>query len=223
MTFATWLITIVLLTFKRFSTCKKPEFQPGKYYYSIGRSNHFKLHDKLNYACFLIGSCLWPIRGKMHRWRRHNKFMLFLLYSTIDFILPWVCFAVTDHRRLQNVERSRSEIFQIFCCDHIFDVICDLLLDRRTETQNRYVTFTITGSKTGRQRHFFSETLFTSLFPLHRLFPLSNRRHRDQVGSIILPKDSDLSLSEREKGEKIMFLIMRDFTDFSLFSDTSVM
>ena len=153
------------------------------------------------------------------------------------------------------MERSRSVIFQIFCCDHIFDVICDLLLDRRTETQNRYVTFTITGSKrfsfivrtrphqlllnflsclnkcccccccckTGRQRHFFSETLFTSLFPLHRLFPLSNRRHRDQVGSIILRKDSDLSLSEREKGEKIMFLIMRDFTDFSLFSDTSVM
>ena len=102
---------------------------------------------------------------------KHNKFMLFLLYSTMDFILPWVCFAVTDHRRLQNVERSRSEIFQIFCCDHIFDVICDLLLDRRTETQNRYVTFTITGSKTGRQRHFFSKTLFTSLFPLHRLFP----------------------------------------------------
>ena len=32
--------------------------------------------------------------------------------------------------------------------------------------------------------------------------PLFNRRHRDQVGSIILRKDSDLSLSDREKGEK---------------------
>lgn len=126
----------------------------------------------------------------------------FLLYETIDFILPWVCFAVTEHRRFQNVERSRSVIFQIYRYDHMFYVICDLLLDRRTETQNRYVTFTITCSKTGSQNIFFSKTLFTSLFLLHCLLPLSNRRHRDQVGSIILPKDSDLSLSEREKGEK---------------------
>ena len=38
------------VTFKRFSASKEPEFQPGKDYYFIGRSHHFKLYDKLNYA-----------------------------------------------------------------------------------------------------------------------------------------------------------------------------
>ena len=37
-------------------------------------------------------------------------------------------------------------------------------------------------------------------FPLHRLFPLSHRRHRDQVGNIILRKDSDLSPGWEKKG-----------------------
>ena len=46
------------VTFKRFSASKEPEFQPGKDYYFIGRSHHFKLHDKLNNARFLIGSRL---------------------------------------------------------------------------------------------------------------------------------------------------------------------
>ena len=42
------------VTFKRFSASKEPEFQPGKDYYFIGRSHHFKLYDKLNYAFWLV-------------------------------------------------------------------------------------------------------------------------------------------------------------------------
>ena len=54
------------VTFKRFSASKEPEFQPGKDYYFIGRSHHFKLYDKLNYAFWLVPvmTYLWPIRGE---------------------------------------------------------------------------------------------------------------------------------------------------------------
>ena len=54
------------VTFKRFSASKEPEFQPGKDYYFIGRSHHFKLYDELNYVFWLVPvmTYLWPIRGE---------------------------------------------------------------------------------------------------------------------------------------------------------------
>ena len=54
----------------------------------------------------------------------------------IDSMLPCVC-SVIDHRRRQNVVRTSLFL------PH-FDVICDLLLNRRTATWNLFVNCTIT-------------------------------------------------------------------------------
>ena len=48
--------------------------------------------------------------------------------------LPCVC-SVIDHRRRQNVVRT-----SVTHLPH-FDVICDLLLNRRTETWNLFVKY----------------------------------------------------------------------------------
>ena len=146
----------------------------------------------------------------------------FLLYETIDFILPWVCFAVTEHRRFQNVERSRSVIFQIYRYDHMFYVICDLLLDRRTETQNRYVTFTITGSKTGSQSIFFLKIYLPHCSPFTVSCPYPTDDTGTRWGVSYCQKTRICHLVREKKVKKILFLIMRDFTDFSRFSDTSI-
>ena len=58
-------------------------------------------------------------------------------------MLPWVC-SVIDHRRRQNVVRTSVTHSAIASCATFlflphFDVICDLLLNRRTATWNLFV------------------------------------------------------------------------------------
>ena len=57
-------------------------------------------------------------------------------------MLPCVC-SVTDHRRRQNVVRTSMTYSAIASCATFlflphFDVICDLLLNRRTATWNLF-------------------------------------------------------------------------------------
>ena len=63
-------------------------------------------------------------------------------------MLPWVC-SVIDHRRRQNVVRTSVTHSAIASCATFlflphFDVICDLLLNRRTATWNLFVNYIIT-------------------------------------------------------------------------------
>ena len=58
-------------------------------------------------------------------------------------MLPWVC-SVIDHRRRQNVVRTSVTHSAIASCATFlflphFDVICDLLLNRRTARWNLFV------------------------------------------------------------------------------------
>ena len=70
---------------------------------------------------------------------------LFLYYyiKQIDSMLPCVC-SVIDHRRRQNEVRTSVTHSAIASCATFlflqhFDVICDLLLNRRTATWNLFV------------------------------------------------------------------------------------
>ena len=63
-------------------------------------------------------------------------------------MLPCVC-SVIDHRRRQNVVRTSVTHSAIASCATFlflphFDVICDLLLNRRTATWNLFVNLTLT-------------------------------------------------------------------------------
>ena len=66
-------------------------------------------------------------------------------------MLPCV-FSVVDHRRRQNVARTSVIYSAIASCATFlflphFDVICDLLLNRRTATWNLFVKFIIAKNK----------------------------------------------------------------------------
>ena len=61
----------------------------------------------------------------------------------VDSMLPCVC-SVIDHRRRQNVGRTSVTHSAMASCATFlflphFDVICDLLLNRRTATRNLFV------------------------------------------------------------------------------------
>ena len=62
----------------------------------------------------------------------------------IDSMLPWVC-SVIDHRGRQNVVKTSvtHEPHFIFFYHNYFDVICDLLLNRRMATWNLFVKYYI--------------------------------------------------------------------------------
>ena len=73
-------------------------------------------------------------------------------------MLPWVC-SVIDHRRRQNVVRTSVTHSVIASCATFlflphFDVICDLLLNRRTVTWNLFV----------KQFHFIPNEIITRRF-----------------------------------------------------------
>ena len=77
---------------------------------------------------------------------------LFLYYyiKQIDSMLPCVC-SVIDHRRRQNVVRTLVTYSAIASCATFlflphFDVICDLLPNRRTATWNLFVKYISLGS-----------------------------------------------------------------------------
>ena len=74
------------------------------------------------------------------------KFKILYYIKQIDSMLPWVC-SVIDHRRRQNVIRTSVTHSAIASCATFlflphFDVICDLLLNRRTATWNLFVKLT---------------------------------------------------------------------------------
>ena len=75
---------------------------------------------------------------------------LFRYYiKQIDSMLPCIC-SVIDHRRRQNVVRTSVTHLAIASCATFlflshFDVICDLLLNRRTATWNLFVKWNIEG------------------------------------------------------------------------------
>ena len=62
----------------------------------------------------------------------------------IDYsMLPWVC-PVIDHRRCQNVVRTKVAFapqasVSLMYLPHLFDIICDLLLNICTVTWNLFV------------------------------------------------------------------------------------
>ena len=67
-------------------------------------------------------------------------------------MLPRVCL-ITDHRRRQNVVRTSMTHSAIASCATFlflphFDVICDLLLNRRTATWNLFVKHTMLNALT---------------------------------------------------------------------------
>ena len=71
------------------------------------------------------------------------KKLYFYYIKQIDSMLPCVC-SVIDHRRRRNVVRTSVTHSAIASCATVlflphFDVICDLLLNRRTATWNLFV------------------------------------------------------------------------------------
>ena len=66
----------------------------------------------------------------------------------IDYsMLPWVC-SVIDHRRCQNVVRTKVAFepqasVSLMYLPHLFDIICDLLLNICTATWNLFVKLAI--------------------------------------------------------------------------------
>ena len=73
--------------------------------------------------------------------------LIFYYIKQIDSMLPCVC-SVIDHRGRQNVVRtsvthSAAPRVPFFLFLPHFDVICDLLLNRRTATWNLFVNLII--------------------------------------------------------------------------------
>ena len=88
--------------------------------------------------------------GRLSRMLKHFEIKSFISTSLfcyyikqIDSMLPFVC-SVIDHRRRQNEVRtsethSAIASYATFLFLPHFDVICDLLLNRRTATWNLFV------------------------------------------------------------------------------------
>ena len=97
-------------------------------------------------------------------------------------MLPWVC-SVIDHRRRQNVVRTLVTHSAIASCATFlflphFDVICDLLLNRRTATWNLFVKQIISP---------FCKLSDGGVCPADFLFGLSYilRGHYDQLSPLL--------------------------------------
>ena len=73
-------------------------------------------------------------------------FLIFYDIKQIDSNLPCVC-SVIDHRGCQNVVRTSVTLGCALCVTFLFlphfDVICDLLLNRRTATWNLFVNLNV--------------------------------------------------------------------------------
>ena len=99
----------------------------------------------------------------------------------MDSMLPCVC-SVIDHKRRQNVVRTSVTHSAIASCATFlflphFDVICDLLLNRRTATWNLFVKSlevdgSISGKLTNGRAYKWQFTLrkFSMKKPLTELF-----------------------------------------------------
>ena len=74
-----------------------------------------------------------------------SSLFVFYYMKKINSTLPYVC-SIIDHRGRQTVVRTSVTHSAIASCATFvflphFDVICDLLLNRRTATWNLFVTF----------------------------------------------------------------------------------
>ena len=118
------------------------------------------LYNKLSYARILIGSHLWSIGGQTYRWRHNSIFFLILYYiKQIDSKFPCVC-SVIDHRGRQNGVRTSVTWATFLFLPH-FDVLWDLLRNRRTATCNLFVKKTIYGKKISMFLKYFHLLIFS--------------------------------------------------------------
>ena len=109
-------------------------------------------------------------------------------------MLPCVCLVI-DHRRCQNVVRTSVTHSPIASCATFlffphFDVICDLLLDRRTATHNLFVK--LNSVRHGTYHLFYNITL----------------RHRNKTSLLIelYHKKCSCSLLRQEKRSPRKFI-----------------
>ena len=104
-------------------------------------------------------------------------------------MLPWV-FSLIDHRRRQNVVRTSVTHSAIASCSTFlflphFDVICDLLLNRRTATWNLFVnhpTIKFTAEIQILDTCAYTLFLVYKNFPVHALYFLSSSGHQARPG-----------------------------------------
>ena len=102
-------------------------------------------------------------------------------------MLPWVC-SVIDHRRRQNVVRTSVTHSAIASCATFlflphFDVICDLLLNRRTATWNLFVKYITFRRKTTSQRSDFKFHVYTIIrLQILHLHSNSFKDHSNTLG-----------------------------------------
>ena len=111
-----------------------------------------RLHQKVFFVFVKVDRVRGKGRLSSHIERCWSK-NAFLLYKTNDSMLSCVC-SVIDHRRCQNVVRTSVTPSAIVLCAIFlflphFDVICDLLLNRRMATWNLFVNFIIDWAKNG--------------------------------------------------------------------------
>ena len=108
------------------------------------------IDNRLRQMAFFVFVKVGRVRGKGRLSSHVESFFsagLFLYYiKQIATMLPCVC-SVIDHRRHQNVVRTSVTHSAIASCATFlflphFDVICDLLLNRRTATCNLFVKLT---------------------------------------------------------------------------------
>ena len=102
------------------------------------------LCDKLSCAHILIGSHSWSIGGQMYSWRHHQNFFNYLLYKKNRF---QVAVRLLCNRSQRASKCGKTIVMRTLGCASCvtflfwphFDVICDLLLNRRTATWNLFV------------------------------------------------------------------------------------
>ena len=116
-------------------------------FYCATLALYFLLYNKLSYACILIGFHLWSIRGQMYRWCHHlNFFFVYfnsLLYKTNRFQVAVRLFSNRSQRTSKCGKNISDTLSCALCATFLFlphfDVICDLLLNRRMATWNLFV------------------------------------------------------------------------------------
>ena len=101
-------------------------------------------------------------------------------------MLPWVC-SVIEHRRRQNV--VRTSVTHSAIASHAtflflphFDVICDLLLNRRTATWNLFVKYI-----------YIYIYIYISRYLLYKYRDLHSKKDRDKNSLFALEKPADWS------------------------------
>ena len=112
-------------------------------------SVYIYLCNKLSSARILIGSQPWSIKGQTHRWRQRSiqiwqlrdsliQSQYLLSIATNQFALFWKCNRLRQSAISDTLGWASCATFLFL--PH-FDVICDLLLNRRSATWNLFVKY----------------------------------------------------------------------------------